>query len=65
MKITITNTLEVISTKELKRRGLTFVCKNLAGEFVYRATDKALEWLKQNFKDSTKYENDNGDMVSI
>lgn len=62
MKITITNTLEVISTKELNRKGLTLICKNLANEFVYRATDKAMAWVEQNFK--AVYENDNGDFVN-
>lgn len=61
MYVFIMNSLEVISRSELECSGLTYISTNLAGENVYKATDKAIEQLLKEHR--CYYENDNGDHV--
>ena len=62
--ITITNELDIISTEPILKRGLNLVCHRVEtdGAYVYSATEKAMEWVKEAF--DYVYENGNGELVA-
>lgn len=61
--VTLSKDRTVVSNREISRRGLNLVCRNLAGQYVYSATDAAWQWVKQSC--SCEYINDNDQRVAV